>query len=234
MPEHTAAPDATDAVAYLRCSTSRQDLSPDAQRAAIEAWAAAHGTRVVSWHEDLAVSGGAEIDKRPGLLAAIDSVKSAGASLLVVAKWDRLARDVLTAALVERLCERQGARIVSADGTGNGEGPEAQLMRNMVSAFAMYERAIIRARTKAALAVKRAKGERLGGIPYGFRVAPDRVKLEEHPEEQRAVALARRLRKEGRSLRAIGLELTASGFAPRTAKKWHVAVLARIVVKKKA
>lgn len=32
-------PDATRAVAYIRCSTLRQDLSPDAQRASMSAWA---------------------------------------------------------------------------------------------------------------------------------------------------------------------------------------------------
>jgi hypothetical protein len=69
-----------------------------------------------------------------------------------VAKRDRLARDVLTAALVERLCERAGARAQSADGVGNEAGSEAQLMRNMVAAFAMYERALTGAQD-AALAV---------------------------------------------------------------------------------
>lgn len=213
------------AVAYLRCSTDRQDLSTDAQREAIRAWATGEGIEVVSWHEDRGVSGGAEIDKCPGLLAAIDAVKTKGAGLLIIAKRDRLARDVLTAALVERLCERHGARIQSADGTGNGDGPEAQLMRNMVSAFAMYERASIRARTKAALAVKKAKGERTGGIPYGFRLGDGGVRLEEHPQEQAAVALARRLRAEGSSLRSIGRALLEHEHRPRTASKWHVQVV---------
>ena len=43
----------------------------------------------------------------------------------------------------------------------------------MVDAFAEYERAIIRARTRAALAVKRGRGERTGEVPYGFRLAED-------------------------------------------------------------
>src|SRR5204862_6543407 len=107
---------------------------------------------------------------RPGLLAAIDAVRAHGAGVLVVAKRDRLARDGLTAALVERLCEREAAGIQAADGAGNGEGPEAQLLRGIVDLFAQYERAVIRARTKAALAVKKARGERTGGVPLG-RVA---------------------------------------------------------------
>jgi len=56
-------------------------------------------------------------------------------------------------------------------GVGNGNGPEAQLMRTMIDAFAAYERALIRARTKAALAAKAARGERTSlHAPYGWRV----------------------------------------------------------------
>ena len=153
------------AIAYMRCSTNRQDLSPETQREAIRSWAKRNDVTVVAWHFDKGVSGGAALEKRPELVAAIDAVKRESAGLLVVAKRDRLARDVLTAALVERLCERHGARVQSADGTGNGDGPEAQLLRGVIDVFAQYERAIIRSRTKAALAVKKANGERVGGIP---------------------------------------------------------------------
>ncbi len=219
-------PDPTQAVAYIRCSTSRQDLSPELQRAAIEQWADREGVTVVAWHEDLAVSGGTEIDKRPGLLAAIESLQTESASILVVAKRDRLARDVLTNAMVERLCERAGAVLASADGTGNGDSPEAQLMRNMVAAFAQYERALIRSRTKAALAVKKARGERVGGVPYGYR--SEGGVLVEDEAEQVLVTRARELREEGLSLRAIGRALFREGHAPRTGKQWHVQVLARL------
>ncbi len=91
--------------------------------------------------------------------------------MLLVAKRDRLARDVVVAAMVDRLAERHGARVLAADGTGNGDGPEAMLMRGIVDVFAQYERALIRARTKAALAVKavarRADGRRPLRSPAG-------------------------------------------------------------------
>ncbi len=220
--------DPTKAVAYLRASTERQDLSPDAQRAAISRWAEAHGVVVVATHADLGVSGGAPLEDRPALLAALEAVRVNHAGVLVVAKRDRLARDVLTAALVERLCEREGARVLTADGTGNGDGPEAALMRTLLDAFAAYERALIRSRTRAALAVKKARGERVGGVPYGWRVGEGKRLVPDGPEAD-AVALARRLRREGNSLREIGAALDAAGHVPRTARRWHVAVIARIV-----
>ena len=71
-----------------------------------------------------------------------------------------LARDVVVSGMVDRLVERVGGKVLSAD--GNGDGPEHALRRNIVAAFAEYERALIRARTRAALAVKRARSERVG------------------------------------------------------------------------
>ncbi|MCB9829548.1 MAG: recombinase family protein [Planctomycetes bacterium] len=221
-------PDPTKAIGYARASTSRQDLSPGAQRAAVEAWAAARGVTVVAWFEDLGISGGAELDKRPGLLGAIDALRTHGAGALVVARRDRLARDVLVNAMVERLCERVGARVQSADGAGNGAGPEAALMRNIVAAFSAYERMLIRARTKAALALKRERGERTGTVRYGYRVADDGKTLLPDDHEQAVIARARELRAEGASLRAVGRTLLAEGMAPRKGRAWNPQVIHRM------
>ena len=148
--------------------------------------------------------------------------------MLLVAKRDRLARDVVVGAVIERLVERQGARVLAADGTGNGEGPEHQLMRHLVNALAEYEALVIAARTRAALAVKKARGERVGSVPYGFRVTDDGI-LEPDDDEQEMVAVARRLRERGLSLRAIDRELRARGHLPRNGRAWHVQTLATIV-----
>jgi DNA invertase Pin-like site-specific DNA recombinase len=173
------------------------------------------------------VSGGAPLEERPGLLAALEDVRVRSAGVLVVARRDRLARDVLTAALVERLCDREGARVLTADGTGNGEGPEAALLRSLLDAFAQYERALIRARTRAALAVKKARGERTGGVPMGHAV-DGAGRLAVDVREAAAVARARELRGEGRTLREIAATLSAEGHRPR-GTRWHIETLSRIV-----
>ena len=220
--------DPTLAVAYLRVSTDDQHLGPEAQRAAIETWAAARGVSVIAWHADHGVSGAAEIDKRPGLLEALADVEANGAGLLVVAKRDRLARDSMIAAMVERMMERIGAVVVSAAGEGEGTGPEALLMRRLVDAFAEYERALIAARTRAALAVKAKRGERTGDVPYGKRLAADGRMLEPDAAELRAIALCRELRAEGMTLRAIAERLTAEGFAPR-GRRWYAQTVSNIL-----
>ncbi len=94
--------------------------------------------------------------------------------------------------------------------------------------FSQYERAIIQSRTRAALAVKRARGERVGTTPYGYRLAQDGKHIEEDGAEQAIIARARELRAEGLSLRAIGRALLDEGRRPRTGRNWHVQVLARI------
>ena len=84
-------------------------------------------------------------------------------------------------------------------------GPEAHLMRTMVGAFAQHERACIRSRTKAALAAKRVKSERTGGVACGCRLPDDGVRRVPDEDEQaviaRIIALQRQASASGRSLR---------------------------------
>jgi len=216
------------AVAYLRASTEDQRLSPEAQRAACEAWAARAGATIVAWHVDQGVSGGAELDARPGLLAALGGLRELDAGALLVARRDRLARDVGVALAIERAASQAGATVVSADGVANGEGPAEELLRTMLDGFAAYERAVIRARTKAALGAKKARGERVGECPWGYRAGDD-GRLVPDEREQAALALAQRLRAEGASLRAVTRELELAGVVGRTGRPLHLTSVARML-----
>jgi site-specific DNA recombinase len=213
--------DPKKAIGYVRVSTDRQDLGPDAQRDALQRWALTSGVELVSVHEDTCC-GATPLDGRPGLLLAIGDLREHQAGVLVVAKRDRLARDVIIAAMVESLVAREGARVISAAGEGtDADDPAGLLLRRMVDCFSEYERALIRARTKAALGVKKARGERVGSVPYGHRLAPCGHRLEAEPYEQAAKALARALKAEGRTLKAIGTALVAAGQHPRKGGAWH-------------
>lgn len=215
-------------IGYVRVSTEEQSLGPEAQREALARWCAANGAELVAVYQDLGVSGGAALEKRPGLLCALAALAETHAGALLVAKRDRLARDVVVCALVERLAERSGARILSADNTGNGEGPEALLMRSIMDVFAQYERALIRTRTAAALSVKRSRRERTGALPYGYQLSADGLHLEENPTEQTAYARLRELRSEGLSLRAIAERLNGENI-PARGERWHLTSVARLV-----
>lgn len=223
--------DAGKVVGYVRASTAEQRLGPEAQEAELRRYCEQRGLELVSVHRDLGVSGATSLEKRPGLLVAVDAVRESGAATLLVAKRDRLARDVVVCAMVERLLARSGARVASADGAGAGDGPEAMLMRSIVDAFAQYERALIRARTSAALQRKVARGEVPGGSPrIGQRVAPCGKLAEACPEEAGAVELAVRLHRSGHSLRAITRALDASPHRPR-GRGWYVTTVQRMVAR---
>lgn len=219
------------AVAYLRVSTDEQSLGSDAQLAAIHRWCKLNGITIAAVHEDSGVSGGLALEHRHGLLAAIEGLSQLGAGVLVLAKRDRLARDPVVAAMAERLAERCGARVASAagEGTEGGDDPAAVLMRRMVDVFAEYERLVIKARTKAALGVKRARGELTGSAPFGWQRAADGVHLDANPREQAVIARARALRAGGLSMRAVAAGLAVEGREGRTGRPLNLTQVARML-----
>lgn len=218
------------AIAYLRVSTREQaesGLGLDAQRAACESLAADMGAELLAVHVDAGVSGAADLDKCPALLDALDALDKG--AVLIVAKRDRLGRDVYRLALVERMAARAGASIVSADGAGNGDDPAALLMRRMVDAFAEYERQLIAARTRAALQRKRARGESTGQAPYGFRVDEDGATLIPDESEQRILSAIRAAKARGLSQRAIARTLNDEGLRNRSGRVWNQVVIGKLL-----
>ncbi len=207
------------AIGYLRVSTTEQatsGLGLEAQRAALTSAATRLGALLAGVYEDAGLSGSLAAEDRPGLLAAIDALRRG--DILLVAKRDRLGRDVVAVALVERLIARKGARVVSAAGEGtDGDDPTAILMRRIIDAFSEHERLLIGARTKAALKAKRARGERAGNVPFGFRATPE-GRLEREDREQMIIAEAVALRAAGRSFRDIALDLACRGFIGRAGR----------------
>ena len=140
------------AIIYIRVSTQKQaeaENGLDAQKADCVAYAEKNGFCVGGVFVDAGVSGGAELQDRPGLMSAIESLKKG--SVLLVAKRDRIARDVLNNAVIEKMVSNKKSSIISADGAGNGNDPAAALMRNILAAMAAYEKALAGMRTKAAL-----------------------------------------------------------------------------------
>lgn len=206
------------AVAYIRVSKEEQHIGPQAQRDAIEAWAAREGVDVVGWHLDQGFTGKLPPGKRPALADALAALHEHQAGVLVVAKRDRLARDVLVAGFIELKVTQAGARIVSVAGEGtNDDSPTEKLMRQIIDAFAEYERGVIAARTRAALQSKKARGERVGTVPFGFS-ADDDGKLLGNEYERRLMARVRELRADRESIRAIVQVLADEGYRSRTGR----------------
>lgn len=220
--------DQLKAVAYVRVSTDtdRQALGAQAQRDAIERWAEGQGIAIVEWFVE-EVSGGAALDKRPVLLEAIATVATLGAASLVVQRLDRFSRDPLTAALAESELRKNGASLACSDGHGGGDDPTSELIRGILLSVARFEKALIRSRIKAALAVKRSRGERVGAAPYGTKADGNALVI--HADEAATMERLRALRASGLTLRAVIDQATAEGLMNRAGKPFTLAAVHKLV-----
>lgn len=216
------------AIGYLRVSTESQadsGLGLEAQQAAISAAATRIGLPLEEVFTDT-VSGGLALEYRPGLLAALDVLGSGDA--LIVAKRDRLGRDVLHVSMIQRLVERKGARIVSPD-TPDDDSPTSILIRQILDAFSQFERQIIRQRTRAAMAVAKQQGRRVGRVPFGMALGDDGRTLVPNLEERAVLAEIHRLRNRGYALFSIAEELNARGWRNRQNRPWQANFIGQLL-----
>jgi DNA invertase Pin-like site-specific DNA recombinase len=88
--------------------------------------------------------------------------------------------------------------------------------------FAEYERPLIASRTRATLAAKRRRGERMSGIaPFGCHLSTNGGTLEPYPPERRVLATIESLQAAGRSLRMIARFLNQRGWRALTGTPWQ-------------
>ena len=164
-------------------------------------------------------------DNRPGLQAALKAVCKAK-GVLVVYSLSRLARSTRdTLELADRL-DRAGADLVSLSEQLDTTSAAGKMVFRLLAVLAEFERDLASERTKAALAHKRAKGERTGGtVPYGWRLQADGVRLVADPDEQTVVSVILVRRRAGWSYRRIADELHRRGIRPKCGAIWHPKVV---------
>lgn len=177
-------------------------------------------------YKDEAVSSGLRMEERDQLNEALDALQKG--DTLLVANHDRLSRDVMEAAILQYEIEKKGCMLISVMEDYSGMDPGvAALMTTLIRGFAQYERYRIRQRTKKALAAKRAKGERVGHVPYGFKVVNKQLLIDDYEAE--ALRIMYNMRKRKRmSLRDIASEMNSRGIKPRTSDLWTHAAIGRV------
>jgi DNA invertase Pin-like site-specific DNA recombinase len=191
------------AVSYLRVSTQQQGksgLGLEAQRAAVEQFASANGFKIEAEFAEIETGKGSDaLERRPQLAAALADAKRRGAHILV-AKLDRLSRDVH---FISGLMAKRVPFIVCA------LGPSVDpFMLHIYAALAEQERSMISQRTRAALAAAKARGVRLGN-PVNL---PEASKRGGETTERAAIAFAKNVLPIIQSIRAAGVE-SWSGIA---------------------
>ena len=221
----------TRALIYTRVSSRSQansGLGEEAQHAACMTEAARLSLPVAGSYYERAVEGDTPLADRPALLALIGELRRG--DVVLVARRDRIGRDVIVIALIGREIERRGARIVSAAGEASElEGPSGALIRTILDAVSAYEKALIALRTRAALRALRARGKRAGALPYGFTASEDGT-LTPEPTQQRALALALELRASGSSWRAIAARLNEEWYpTQKKGGRWSVSNVRSVV-----
>ena len=215
-----------------RVSTDEQRESGAGIAAQLDACrdhAARQGWEIGGEFTDEGVSGATGLDRRPGLLDALASMRRG--DVLLVAKRDRLGRDPIAVAMIEAAVHRKGGRVVSVAGEGTeGNSPTDILMRRLTDAFSEYERLVIGARTRAALQAKKRRGERVGQIPMGYALAEDGKQLLPDEGEQAVISLVLSLRSRGLTMQAITDELNARRVPTKRAGcRWHLQTVHRVI-----
>jgi DNA invertase Pin-like site-specific DNA recombinase len=87
-------------VSKVRGREGESFASPAEQRSTIEAACKSDGLILIEVHEEMDVSGGAALDQRAGLQAAVEAIEAGRADVVVAAYFDRLFRSVKTQAEV--------------------------------------------------------------------------------------------------------------------------------------
>ncbi len=222
-------------VAYIRVSSAHQQeaYGPELQRAAICAWAKVGRHKIVSWQTDV-ISGASELRDRAGWSGAAALVKSGQAHGVVVARLDRLARDVMVQELLLRKLSDLGGIVLSTRENenemlnGESKDPSRKLVRVIMGAISEYDREMTVDRLAAGRAAKAARGGHAhGALPYGYRSANGQLVPE--PIEQQALRKMKSLAAQGVPLRDIAEALTAEGHPTKRGGTWCAATVARIL-----
>jgi DNA invertase Pin-like site-specific DNA recombinase len=216
------------AIAYYRVSTARQGrsgLGIEAQRAAVARFAEVEGYLLVAEFTEVETGkGAAALDRRPQLAAALVAGKT-GKCPVIVAKLDRLSRDV---AFIAGLMAQRVPFIVAE--LGADADP---FMLHLYAALAEKERRLISERTRSALAARKAQGARLGNRsnPAEAAALGRKAQVEEAATfAANVLPIIESLRASGvRDLRGIALALNNRGVRTARGGRWHVSNVKNLV-----
>jgi DNA invertase Pin-like site-specific DNA recombinase len=218
------------AIGYIRVSTSEQatdGLSLGNQAEKIRAYCFAKGWELVDMIEDAGES--AVSLNRPGMARIIELCQRREFEVLVIYKLDRMTRSVKDLGyLIQDVFEKCDVKFSSVMDNFDTSSANGKLILNILGSVAQWERDIIAERTKDALAHKKSKGERLGVVPFGFRLEDNR--LVEDADEMRLLGTMKRMRRDGMSFQKIADKLNEKACPrPRRSMKWSKSTIADLI-----
>jgi DNA invertase Pin-like site-specific DNA recombinase len=220
-------------VTYIRVSTAMQGksgLGIEAQCDAIARFAAAEDYELIAEFVEVETGKGSDaLDRRPQLAAALALARKAKATV-VVAKLDRLSRDVH---FVSGLMTHRVPFIVTELGADCDP-----FMLHIYAALAEKERALISERTRVALAAKKAQGVRLGN-PVNLAAAGARGTVTQRADADAFAAnvlpVVRQIQAAGATTpRAIAVALNERRIRTARGGTWHDSTVRNLLARQQA
>ena len=210
-------------LAYTRCSTEEQavdGVSLPAQLGRIEAWCEAMGAELAQVIEDGGISGTRPLADRPGgaQITALLEARNPAVDAVVIVRLDRLARNAADALHWLQGFATGSVGLVSIDDRLDLGTPQGRAMAGMSAIFSSLERELIAQRTADALCELRSRGKAYSPTPFGFKRYGDDLVPDE--AEQRVLVRMSRLRRKGKSYRAIATSLNRSKTPAKKGGAW--------------
>ena len=204
-------------IGYLRVSTTGQigedKFGIESQRADIEKYCEENGHEILAWYEDKGVSGAKE--ERPQFGRILQGDYPEGVEAVIVAKSDRIARDVYIYFAYKNELRKSGLQVISVAEDFGDQGAFTVVLDAMIASMAEIERQNIKMRTSGGRKQKASKGGYSGGnIPYGYMVANHSLIVE--PHEAEIVKSVYQMRSKGYSMQAIADNLNMNGNRTRS------------------
>ena len=214
----------TKAAAYIRVSTEEQATHGhgiDSQRRSVQSFAASQGYDLVEEFIDPAVSGATKPSERPGFGRLLELGRAQAFSVLVVYKFDRLARNISFSIEAVGQLDQLGIAIRSVTEPLDTGTPMGRTIFAIFAGMAEQERQTITERTHGGRREKATKGGFAGGAaPLGYQI--DRSGgIEIVEAEATTIQRIFVLRAGGLILQAIADRLNAERVPTKRGGKWR-------------
>ena len=222
-------------IAYIRVSTDGQvgedKYGLEVQKQQIEEYCRKNEMNIIEWYADEGESGAKQ---RPGFDKIVyGDIKNPPVEAVVVAKTDRVARDIEVYFFFKMLLRKKEIELISITEDFGQFGVFSNVLEAFTILVAKMERENINKRTSAGRAVKSAKGQYSGGrAPFGYKAENHQLVIV--PNEADIVKTIFRMKDgEGMTYQAIVEFLNSQGKKNRSGNAFSISTVQTIYENKK-
>lgn len=218
-----------DVIGYIRVSTEGQTgddkFGLDVQRQTIEEYCASHDMNIVRWVSDEGESGAKE---RPGFDEIVyGDVSNPPYEAVVVAKTDRVARDINVYYYYKMLLTKKNIKLISIAEDFGQFGVFSNMLEAFTLCVAEMERQNITKRTSSGRKAKAKTGGYSGGrAPMGYKVVDHQLVINE--DEAPAVRFIFDNKRNGNTMLGTVKALNEAGYKTRNGKEFVISTVQSI------